>query len=303
MNEPNIPVQALAEALSPPTGNSDRKVTQVTLTPQDDQNILDLMSYHRQRHISRPHVGNLADSMINGEFVPARLITFAPDHNGQHVLVDGQHRLQAAVDAHWTGEWVICALWGEHNNARDVYLRLDTSQKERAPKVIGIAVGHDHLSRRIQEVMVATARYQNLWRESYRNPPFCHVPPPRDNLERLEDRMHAFEQVNEIFDDKRVKAHTRRRLSSPMVLAVITETLHTSPDDASIFWRQAATDGTDIAGTLRELIIVSRPAHITSPHYAPRLAAQAWNQRQASRLRQTHKNGVKIATTDLEIPQ
>ena len=49
-------------------------------------------------------------------------------------LVDGQHRLQAAVNADWTGPWVITCLWGEERRAEDIYIQLDTSQKVRKPR-------------------------------------------------------------------------------------------------------------------------------------------------------------------------
>ena len=110
-------------ALTPPTDGSNIKATVVRLTPEDAHNILSLRNFQRHRRITASHVGTLADAMVNGDFVEGRQITFAPDHEGRPVLIDGQHRLQAAINADWTGVWVICCLWGEDDLAERVYLQ------------------------------------------------------------------------------------------------------------------------------------------------------------------------------------
>ena len=114
----------LEQALTPPTDGGDIKFTPVTLTPEDAHNILSMMNYQRHRPITASHVGTLANAMVNGDFVRGRQITFAPDHEGRPVLIDGQHRLQAAVNADWTGKWVVCCLWGEEDRAERVYVQL-----------------------------------------------------------------------------------------------------------------------------------------------------------------------------------
>ncbi len=113
----------LAQAFTPPTNGGDITLTVVRLTPENARNILSLMNYRRHRPITASHVGTLADAMVNGDFVEGRQITFAPDHEGRPVLIDGQHRLQAAINADWTGVWVICCLWGEDDLAERVYLQ------------------------------------------------------------------------------------------------------------------------------------------------------------------------------------
>ena len=113
----------LAQALTPPTDGDDFTVTAVTLTPEDAHNILSTMNYTRHRRISTAHVGRIAHAMATGKFTEMSQITFAPDHERNLVLVDGQHRLQAAINADWTGVWVICCLWGEDDLAERVYLQ------------------------------------------------------------------------------------------------------------------------------------------------------------------------------------
>ena len=124
----------LAQALTPPTDGDDIKLTAVTLTPEDAHNILSTMNYTRHRRISTAHVGRIAHAMATGKFTEMSQITFAPDHERNLVLVDGQHRLQAAVNADWTGPWVITCLWGEERRAEDIYIQVDTSQKVRKPR-------------------------------------------------------------------------------------------------------------------------------------------------------------------------
>ena len=124
----------LAQALTPPTDGDDNKTTVVTLTPEDAHNILSTMNYARHRRISASHVGNIAEAMATGKFTELRQITFAPDHEGNPVLIDGQHRLQAAINADWTGRWVMTCLWGKEDRADEIYMQLDTSQKERKPR-------------------------------------------------------------------------------------------------------------------------------------------------------------------------
>ena len=110
-------------ALTPPTDGSNIKATVVRLTPEDAHNILSLRNFQRHRRITASHVGTLADAMATGRFIEPSQIIFAPDHEGNQVLIDGQHRLQAAIDAHWTGPWVITCLWGEDDRAEKVYLQ------------------------------------------------------------------------------------------------------------------------------------------------------------------------------------
>ena len=121
----------LAQALTPPTDGDDFQVTAVTLTPEDAHTILSTMNYRRHRRISTAHVGRIAHAMATGKFTEMSQITFAPDDERNLVLVNGQHRLQAAIDASWTGPWVITCLWGKERRAEDIYIQVDTSQKVR----------------------------------------------------------------------------------------------------------------------------------------------------------------------------
>ena len=240
--------------------------------------------------------------MLNGEFAPGSMLTFALDENQQQVLVDGQHRLQAAVTADWTGDWTIRCLWHTGYTAYHIYTVLDTAQAQRTAAVIGRAAGYDQLTTRAQNAVIAAARYQNVWRTDYANPPFCSNPPVRDNIARANDRILAFEKADQIIHDNRATSHIRRRMAVPMVLAVMAETLHQSPWEAADFWHRVATNGDGTPGELRNSLILGRPSK-SSPYYIGRITANAWNQRKATnKFRRDNKNPIPLEGTPLIIP-
>lgn len=303
MQQTKTAVPALREALTQPENGDNIKITIVTLTPRDVEQIIENMGYQRQRPTNTAHIGHMADAMVNNDFIEGRMITFGPEDDGDHVLIDGQHRLLAAINANWTGIWTICTLWGDHYNARDTYIKLDTSQKERTPANVGRAVGYDLLTIRIQNIIVAAARYQNEWDKTYTKPPFAPRPPHRDNRERITSQMQAYLDCDELINDKQHSALVRRRLSSPMNLAVLAETIHNMPDEANGFWTAVASNGGGIAAELREKLIAGRPKDAPSVFYTARLMALAWNQRASdTKLRQDNRNEIKVHSTNLAIP-
>ncbi len=93
----------------------------VILTPEDMAEITSRMCYSRQRRIQPSHVGMIADMMIANQYAPGDQITFALEE-AIPKLVDGQHRLQAAIAAGWTGCWIVRCLWTEQFAADKIYL-------------------------------------------------------------------------------------------------------------------------------------------------------------------------------------
>ena len=294
----------LRAALVPPPDGERAKVSVVNITPDEAHHILNWMSHTRQRKINPAHSGMIADAMANNGFIPYREITFAPDHDGNPVLIDGQHRLLGVVIAGWTGPWVVCCLWGKEFEVDKSYIRLDTSQKERTAAVIGKAMEqYQHTSGQMRNSIIAAARYQNLWDTEYELPLFCYSPPNRDCTERITRQMHSFEKADQIMADSQVRAHIRNRLSIPMVLAIMAETLHTMPQEAEEFWRAVAASAGGIASDLHSLLLEGKP-HKTSVHYMARLTAQAWNQRASNgRLRRENRSVVRTSQTNLVVPK
>ena len=154
----------------------------------------------------------------------------------------------------------------------------------------------------MQTCIVSAARYQNIWDENYERPSFCNTPPARDCLSRVNTRIEAFMKADKILNDERVRAQIKRRITSPMVMAIVAETMHSMPLEAEAFWLSVSTNGEKIAGQVRDLMIEGKPPR-SSTNYMPRLAAQAWNQRASQRsLRREQQNYQRLNDTDLTVP-
>ena len=298
--KPKNIVPSLRRAAAMPSAGDDLTIRTATLTPEDAQDILDRMAFFRQRDVIPGHVGMLADLMITGQFRAGSQITFAPTNDGDLAMVDGQHRLHAAITANWTAKWSIRVLWNDR--AEDSYIVMDTSVRQRSSAVIGKAVGYDNLSKRAQNAIIAAARYQNIWRSDYQPSVLCNTPPVLDNVARANERLEAFQAADRIINDKNATTQIKRRLATPMIMAVMTETLHALPEEATSFWTDVATNGRGVAGELKDVLIEGRPAK-SSVNYIPRLAAHAWNQRDSNkRIRREHRRPLRAEHTVFVIP-
>ena len=149
----------------------------IELTPDEAQEILTVMCYERQRNVNPAHVGMLADMMLHEEFAPLSLLTFCIDESIQLSLVDGQHRLEAALTGAWTERWLVRCLRGPEFPPDKTYTVLDTSQKERSAAVISKSIGYDQLHPSLQTAVVPASRYQCQWSTEYENPPHVQDPP------------------------------------------------------------------------------------------------------------------------------
>ena len=274
----------------------------IDLTPEELKEILSVC-FVLQRDVNPAHVGMLAYHMMNDQFTPLSTLTFCLDEDGELVLVDAQHRLEAAIVADWTERWFVRCLRTPQYTPRKTYTLLDTTQKERGPAVIGKALGLQSLSDRLEKRIVSASRHQLSWNTEYENPPLCRVPPYQDCTDHANAMLHTYEIVDTIINGPDVHTHIRNRLISPMVLAVISETIHEMEEEAKEFWTAVATTGTGIAADLRNLLIEGRPNR-ASNFYAARLAGHAWNQRHSTTsLRRENRNPLKVAHTALVIPK
>ena len=275
--------------------------TIIDLTPEEVQEIL-AVCYERLRTVNPAHVGMLAYHMTNDRFAPLSTLTFCLDAEGELVLVDAQHRLEAALTANWTERWFVRCLRTSQYTPMEANTLLDTSQKERGPAVIGKAMGLDTISDRLEKRIISASRYQCNWSTEYENPPLCRVPPYQDCTARATKMLHAYEVVDTIIAHPDVRANIRNRLISPIILAVVSETIHEMEDEAKAFWIAVATQKTGVAADLHDLLIDVHPNR-SSRFYAARLAGHAWNQRDsAGTLRRENRNPLKVAHTSLVIP-
>ena len=296
------PVPVLDPIFEEPQDGSGVSIGEVLLTPEDAKSVLDSMSFERQRDADPTHFGMLADMMINGEFAAGSQLTFAFQSDGSPRLVDGQHRLRAAILADWTDKWNVRVMWNPVQDAGGMYVLLDGYQKRRPPAVIGRALGLSDLHDRMQGVAIATARYQNQWRRDYEPPLMCKFPPIRDNISRVKDRLPHFLEADQILNLDRTSAKARRKMTTAHVLAIMVETLACSPDEeAREFWTAVASNGDGVAGELRDTLIAGKPPR-SGALFVPRLVAQAWNNRHGDKLRRDNQRVIKVDRTTLEIP-
>lgn len=300
------PIAVLDRIFEKPKDDSDVSIGMVTLTPENAEAILSRMNFERQRDTDWPHVRMLADMMLNNEWAAGSQLTFAFDKGtDEPALVDGQHRLRAAVLAKWTGAWNVRVMWpSDVQNVVGLYVLLDGYQKRRTPAVMGRALGFDGLSDRVQMVVIAAAKYQNQWRPSEYSPPgACSLPPIRDNVARGHKRLDDFKKADHILNMGTTSAKARRRMMTAQVLAIMVETLAVAEDsEAEDFWTGVATNGNGVAGELRDSLIAAKPPR-AGAMYTPRLVAGAWNTRTADKLR-VPRPGKKLVVegTALEIP-
>ncbi len=296
------PIPILDPLFEEPLDGSGVTGAIVTLSPWDAELILRDMSFERQRDADPDHIRVLADMFDSGEWAPGSQLTFLIDEDGTPRLVDGQHRLRAAVKAAWQGPWQARVVWGQHHSVPGIYALLDANQKKRPPSVQGRALGFNGLKDRMLGAILLASRYQNEWRSEYSKPTGLKRPPIRDNIDRAKERLDAFVEAEGILDASNVSGPAKRRLYGAQVLAIMVETLACSTDgEAREFWTAVATHSDGVAGELKDGLIERRPPN-SGPHYNPRLAAAAWNQRNAAKLKREYRKSLPVEGTTLVIP-
>ena len=269
-------VPGLGPALEQPTDGTDATATAITLTPNDIHEILTRIGLLTDDEFDWAHVRMVADMMQAGEWAPLGQIVIAGSAADEFKLVDGHHRLRAAMLATWTEKWIVTCLWNQNCSEHELYRRLNAVSAPRTDADIGRTLFGGQISEQMQSIIITAARYQNEWDTGYRLPEHCNKPPMRDNIARARDSIEAFKKADLIIDDAQVLSRVKRRLLDPMVMAVIAGTLAAEPDRAGIFWKAVVSGGQGVAGELRAQLIRGRPRG-ASKHYRPRLAAQAWN--------------------------
>ena len=272
----NIP-QSLKEAWMPPTNGETVSVVVATLTPEDALNVVTQAGVVNRININWSHVGMLADMMQQREWLSGSQISLLMTDIGQAHLVDGNHRLYAAHAAGFTGKWTVRCIWDNEQSAEDVYQDLNALQEPHSDDVIGRALGYDQLSVKMQEIMITVGRYMLQWDTGYQLPELCHTPPIRDIVARIRARLGAFEQADEMLQEPGVTEDHKSKVATPMVIAVVVETIAVAPEEAVSFWRAVFTNGDGIAGQLRQKLLGPRPS-TSGEYYEARLAVHAWEQ-------------------------
>lgn len=215
----------------------------VSVSPVLARRVLVSANYERQRPVSPSHVAFLADEMRRGSFLPGTQIAFAR-HAGKLVLVNGQHRLNAQIEADEDVEYQVVI----HDAASDadvhrLYYRHDRGGRQRSDAQVlasvGVAEGHGITKTLARAVFQAMPLIAN----GFLRPNFAEEPSLRNDDLRLEmckpwwGIAHTYEQL--IAPAPRL---VQKKLTSSQAVAVALVTLKHQPARASDFWCGIAKD-------------------------------------------------------------
>ena len=139
--QPHHIVPALKSVLAPPTDDQGATTEVITLTPEDDLAILTHMGFLGEHDIDPDLVRTLADSMEAGEWLRLSQLSILISDTGEPHLVDGHHRLHAAILAGWTGPWCVTCYWDLQYSVRDLHLMLNSVRIPRTDADIARVLG------------------------------------------------------------------------------------------------------------------------------------------------------------------
>ncbi len=197
MNKDNInsiPAQ-LAELLQR-KDDEDASAGTITLTPLEAQYVIDFMTFPRHRGPSKLHCRMFADAMINGEFMLVPGISFLPMTSGQMVLVDGQHRYQAAVIAGETRKWLVRVVWTQ--SAEQIHQSMDRLVRPRTRGDAARSIDYEGLDPKTTNIVLGAAHYLLLWDPEYELPELCNRPPDRDCIAQINERIDAVRKAEQL---------------------------------------------------------------------------------------------------------
>ena len=95
----------------PPVDGGMVTTGQVVLKPNQARELIFRTGWRAQRSMSTRQVTMLSDYFRHNEFLEYSLLSFGFLPNGNLVMVDGQHRLEASIRAAWTGPWLVRLDW------------------------------------------------------------------------------------------------------------------------------------------------------------------------------------------------
>ena len=200
-------------------------------------------------------------------FVDRSTLLYARDENGDQRMIDGQHRIKAALRAEWRGRWDIQCLWAPHQTAAAMYIRVDTAQSARSAADISRAAGYDSLSETMGGSIVRVAKYLLAWDPDYENPPGTSGPFPEDVsyiLTYYEDALH---HADAIIASSTTDPTLKDRIKSPMVFTVMAATIHQHGAEAIKFWRNVVNFIGDMPKQLALELIKPRPRNAPPRYY------------------------------------
>lgn len=230
----------------------------VLVTPELARRVLMEANYSGQRRVSSAQVANLAHLMNAGEWTPGTQIAFAKLPSGTMMLVNGQHRMHAVIEAGQPQEFSVLIVQArDTDHVNRIYYRFDTVQRNRATNAVLSAVGLREelgISSAVADaaydaaVIIACGMrriHANAW------PPSLRTPDGR--LSALAPYHGQVKEFSEL--TPRVPKAIRRSLFSGPIVAVAIITLRDQNDKARPFWEGLARDDGLRVGDPRKALI------------------------------------------------
>ena len=264
-----------------PFENGEQSLGVVTLEGRDSLVIAEQMAFEHQRDQDFKHIGNLADVLDHGEWVGKSLLLFARDIEGRLWLIDGQHRLRAHAEyarrsnSAAEHEWVVQVV--SDIPPEEAYARLDAMQKKRPAAVVARA-----LQLKVPAFLIKTCLSAAAYGIRYRSKADDKTEvagskvvidtPYRDRRDYIHERHSAFEAAGKIMfglsaNDSRVRA----AVASARILPICIETIMTSAEKATSFWRGVLRCLPRFPAVAMTRTIRARFLHLVAPSARPSL--------------------------------
>lgn len=222
-------------------GLDDLYTETITVTPVEAQRILKTLNWERQRAIQERWVEKLARAMVKGELFHLALV-FAERPDGSRVLLDGQHRLRAMIEADRTFRNTAVTVHRIMDDSQlgPLYLTYDRS-RVRGPDVGLKAMGaFDEIENKdmpesfVKRLSAAVVIVDSGFSRSYKW--------ELSNMDRSYAVRGWMREIEAYFDLLRDSpSSSRTRLIRSPVAAVALATLRYQPAVAREFWRRTAT--------------------------------------------------------------
>lgn len=257
-----------------------RKIRQTTsqtmmVTPAQARMLRDSAHFSRQRNLSPANIERLAAEMRRGTFTPGTQIYICVLPDGQQLIVNGNHTLEAIHASNLAQ--MLTLTWhpvADENAAGRIYAVFDI-QKVRSWMDSLRATGADEDLPMARHVLSAIGVIDSL---------FAHRPVAvasrLDRINRLEEYKEPAELFAMIADGApRQSAMLIRRAA---VMAVALETLRYQPSLAAEFWERAVQDNGLTAGMPEKALLswlrnTRGAGGMTAQREHCRAAALAWN--------------------------
>ena len=255
----------------------------VIIGPEEAKEILIGHAFVGQRPIHHGNMRAHSLDMQHGRFWSGSQIVFAQLPDGQQILVNGYHRMNAVIDCGELVEFqVLVERVKDHDGVRALYCSIDTNLRKRTDGEIVRAAGiADELNVR-HYVMTAALGAVTFIASGLRAEKLADQ--PAEVVTAFGRKEYVADWADEIRTYADIVANVttqtlRRRLMTHSVMAVALVTLRYQPERAHLFWTTVAADDGLRKGDPRKTLIETLVGggHRGSPRIGLIYAAKAWN--------------------------